>query len=104
MNLAYDCRAGTRRLLLLGAEYPSPKKVNLSIMVGLYKPKKFTCSATKCMFGIPTCMVSHLLRALRCTPGFQVSGGGHAELWGFSDDRFFNRFCLGQKRVTKGFW
>ena len=24
----------------LGAEYPSPKKVNLSIMVGLYKPKK----------------------------------------------------------------
>ena len=24
----------------LGAEYPSPKKVNLSIMVGFYKPKK----------------------------------------------------------------
>ena len=24
----------------LGAEYPSPKKVNLSIMVGLYKPQK----------------------------------------------------------------
>ena len=30
-------------LLCLGAEYPSPpspKKLNLSIMVGLYKPKK----------------------------------------------------------------
>ena len=24
----------------LGAEYPSPKQVNLSIMVGLYKPQK----------------------------------------------------------------
>ena len=24
----------------LGAEYPSPKKVNLSIMAGLYKPQK----------------------------------------------------------------
>ena len=24
----------------LGAEYPSPKKVNLSTMVGLYKPQK----------------------------------------------------------------
>ena len=25
---------------LLGAEYPSPREVNLSTMVGLYKPKK----------------------------------------------------------------
>ena len=33
----------------LGAEYLSPKKVNLSIMVGLYKPKrlKVTYPATK---------------------------------------------------------
>ena len=31
----------------LGAEYPSPKKVNLSIRVGLCKPKKVTFSATK---------------------------------------------------------
>ena len=35
----------------LGAEYPSPKRVNLSIMVGLYQPKrlKVTYSATKVM-------------------------------------------------------
>ena len=31
----------------LGAEYPNPKKVNLSIRVGLCKPKKATFSATK---------------------------------------------------------
>ena len=33
----------------LGAEYPSQKKVNLSIMVGLYRPKrlKVTYSATR---------------------------------------------------------
>ena len=24
----------------LGAEYPSPKKANLSILLGIYKPKK----------------------------------------------------------------
>ena len=31
---------GGRESLTLEAEYPSPKKVNLSNMVGLYMPKK----------------------------------------------------------------
>ena len=34
------CNNGGRESLTLEAEYPSPKKVNLSIMVGLYMPKK----------------------------------------------------------------
>ena len=39
-----------KRMNSLGAEYPSPKKVNLSTMGRLYKPqkvRKFTYSATK---------------------------------------------------------
>ena len=33
-------RSNTRQLLILGAEYPSPKKVNPSTMVRIYRPKK----------------------------------------------------------------
>ena len=39
--IPYDSRGNDWALwVILGAEYPSPKKVNLSIMVGLYQPKK----------------------------------------------------------------
>ena len=34
------CVAAVALVVVSGAEYPSPKKVNLSVMVGLYKPKK----------------------------------------------------------------
>ena len=40
MKRILDPRFGQFSKLNVGAEYPSPKKVNLSIMVGFYKPKK----------------------------------------------------------------
>ena len=69
--------SGRGMYITLGAEYPSPKKVNLSIMVGLHKPKKVKGYLVSYQVTVDLYLLPHRLGPPHLHPGLGLQTGHH---------------------------